>query len=222
LASRWRSDNKEMDRLVPLGKSTRRTRTVTTSIPGGFADRTLLVLVTGSNQAAGTGAVPGDSGCFDIDAGRIVHPGAGEICFLAQRPYLPPGTLRQLLEGDTQPNEASDDRIHSLLRELNLEQIVTQAGGLDVERDWGTLLALNEQQFLALIYVFLAAPQFVFLDRLGAASSSEQLQKMLHMLIGSSITNVCVGAGGEPRDLRRGPGVPGGWRLDMDGECSGA
>jgi hypothetical protein len=40
---RWRSDSKEMDRLIPLGKSTRRTRTATTSIPGGFADRTLLL-----------------------------------------------------------------------------------------------------------------------------------------------------------------------------------
>ena len=181
------------------------------------------VLVTGSNQAAGPALFRATAGVSTSCAGRIVHPGAGEICFLAQRPYLPPGTLRQLLEGDTQPNEASDDRIHSLLRELNLEQIVTQAGGLDVERDWGTLLALNEQQFLALIYVLLAAPQFVFLDRLGAASSFEQLQKMLHMLTGSSITYVRVGAGGEPRvPLRRGPGVPGGWRLDMDGECSGA
>ena len=159
------------------------------------------VLVTGSNQAAGPALFRATAGVSTPGAGRIVHPGAGEICFLAQRPYLPPGTLRQLLEGDTQPNEAFDDRIHSLLRELNLEQIVTQAGGLDVERDWGTLLALNEQQFLALIYVFLAAPQFVFLDRLGAASNSEQLQKMLHMLTGSSITYVCVGAGGEPRDL---------------------
>ena len=43
-----------------------------------------------------------------------------------------------------------------------------------MERDWGTpKLALNEQQFLALIYVFLAAPQFVFLTGLAAASSSE-------------------------------------------------
>ncbi len=159
------------------------------------------VLVTGSNQAAGVALCRATAGVATPGSGRIIRPGAGKIGFIAQRPYLPPGPLRRVLEGATQPNEAPDDRIFALLRELNLEQIVTQAGGLDAERDWGTLLSLSEQQLLALIHILLAAPQFVFLDRLGTTLSSDQVHKILRMLAESSITYVNIGAANESPGL---------------------
>jgi vitamin B12/bleomycin/antimicrobial peptide transport system ATP-binding/permease protein len=159
------------------------------------------VLVTGSNQAAGVALCRATAGVATPGSGRIIRPGAGKIGFIAQRPYLPPGPLRRVLEGAAHPDEGPDDRIFALLRELNLEQIVTQAGGLDTERDWGTLLSLSEQQLLALIHILLAAPQFVFLDRLGATLSSYQVHKILHMLAERSVTYVNIGAANESTDL---------------------
>ena len=129
------------------------------------------------------------------------RPGAGKISFIAQRPYLPPGPLRWVLEGATHPNEGPDDRIFALLRELNLEQIVRQAGGLDAERDWGTLFSLSEQQLLALVHILLAAPQFVFLDRLDTTLSSDQVHKILRMLAERSVTYVNIGPANESPDL---------------------
>ena len=92
------------------------------------------------------------------------------------------------------------DRIFALLRELNLEQIVIQAGGLDAERDWGTLLSLSEQQLAGLVHILLAAPQFVFLDRLGATLSPTRSTRS-SMLAESSITYVNIGDGRPSRDL---------------------
>jgi vitamin B12/bleomycin/antimicrobial peptide transport system ATP-binding/permease protein len=166
------------------------------SIPTGSR-----VLVTGSDQAAGVALCRATAGVATPGSGRIVRPGAGKIGFIAQRPYLPPGPLRQVLEGAAQPSEGSDDRILALLHELNLEHFVTQTGGLDTERDWGTLLSLSEQQLLALIHILLVAPQFVFLDRLGATLSSDQVRKILHMLARSSITYVNMGSPNESPDL---------------------
>ena len=83
--------------------------------------------------------VQGDAGVAIAGAGRILRPRLKDISFLPQQPYLPPGTLRQILEDGERGSAISDDRIFTLLRELNLEQVVTQAGGLDSERDWRTL-----------------------------------------------------------------------------------
>ena len=123
------------------------------------------VLIRGSTQAAGVALFKATAGCLIPGAGRIIRPGANEIFFLAQQPYLPPGTLRQLLEADMHAGEITNDRLLGLLRELDLEHVLAQAGGLDTERDWQALLSLRDQQMLAFIRILLAAPRFAFLDR---------------------------------------------------------
>ena len=159
------------------------------------------VLISGSNRAAGVALFRATAGVAIAGAGRILRPQLKDICFLPQQPYLPPGTLRQILEDGEHGSAISDDRIFMLLRELNLEQVVTQAGGLDSERDWRTLLPLREQQLLAVIHIVLAAPRFVFLDRVGTVLSSDEVQKILQLLSNSSMTAINFGAADEPRDV---------------------
>jgi len=159
------------------------------------------VLVTGSNQAGRLMLFRATAGLSTAGAGRIIRPGADGMLFLAQRPYLPPGTLRQVLEPAGHAGEISDDRIFGLLRELNLEQVLTRAGGLDTERDWETLLSLREQELLAFIHILLAAPRFAFLDRAGTALGSEQVQKVLHMLSESSTAYINNGEADDALDL---------------------
>ena len=159
------------------------------------------VLLTGSNQAAGVVLFRATAGVSTAGAGRIIRPGADDILFLAQRPYLPPGTLRQVLVRTVRADDIADERIVGLLRELHLEQVLTRAGGLDTEQDWETLLSLREQQLLAFLHILLAAPRFAFLDRVGTALGSDQVHKILHMLSGSSITYINNGEPGDSRDL---------------------
>ena len=141
------------------------------------------------------------AGCSIPGAGRIIRPGANEIFFLAQQPYLPPGTLRQLLEADMRAGEITDDRLLGLLRELDLEHVLAQASGLDAERGWQALLSLRDQQMLAFVRILLAAPRFAFLDRVGTALGSNQVQKILHMLSECSITYINIGEASDPVDL---------------------
>src|SRR5919198_401780 len=51
------------------------------------------VLLTGSNESARVVLFRATAGLSTAGAGRIIRPGADDILFLAQRPYLPPGTL---------------------------------------------------------------------------------------------------------------------------------
>jgi vitamin B12/bleomycin/antimicrobial peptide transport system ATP-binding/permease protein len=121
------------------------------------------VLVTGSNASGRAALFKATAGMWTAGAGRIVLPGRDGVLFLHERPYLPPGTLRELLR---RPGlaDVSDERILMLMRELGLNQVLVNAGGLDTEQDWSTLLSLREQQLVGFADIRLNAPRFAFLD----------------------------------------------------------
>jgi len=159
------------------------------------------VLLTGANQAARVVLFRATAGLLTAGKGRIMRPGADDILFLAERPYLPPSTLRQVLVPPLHEHDVSDDRIFGLLRELHLEPILARAGGLDKEQDWGTLLSLREQQLLAFLHILLAARRCAFLDRASTALPPDQIRKILHMLSEQSISYINNGKPDDPLDL---------------------
>jgi putative ATP-binding cassette transporter len=177
------------------------------------------VLLTGANQAAGVVLFRATAGVSTAGTGRIIRPGADGILFLAQRPYLPPGTLRQVLVCTRHERDIADERIVGLLRELHLEQVVTRAGGLDTEQDWATALSLREQQLLACLHVLLAAPRFAFLDRVGTTLGSDQVHTILRLLSEHAITYIHNGEADAARDLYDAVlefGEDGGWTWTAD------
>ncbi|MBP2489373.1 ABC transporter ATP-binding protein/permease [Rhizobium leguminosarum] len=153
------------------------------SIPIG-----MRVLITGPAQAARVALFRATAGISFKGSGRIIRPGPDDILFLPQRPYLPTSTLHQILVRNVRSSKIPDDRIIQLLHELNLERVLAQAGGLHAEKDWEKLLSLQEQQLLALVNILLAAPQFVFLDRIDTTLGLEQFPRILQILSENSIT----------------------------------
>ena len=109
------------------------------------------VLISGFESSRRSGVVQGDG--RRRDRGRGAHPAPAAAKTFA---FSPSGlTCRPALCGRSSKtantrSAISDDRIFTLLRELNLEQVVTQAGGLDSERDWRTLLSAARAATLGL------------------------------------------------------------------------
>ncbi|MBC2801583.1 ABC transporter ATP-binding protein/permease [Rhizobium ruizarguesonis] len=148
------------------------------------------VLITGPAQVAQAALFRATAGISFKGSGRIIRPAADDILFLPQRPYLPTGTLRQILVRNERAGEIPDDRIVQILRELNLEHVLEQVGGLNTEQNWEILLSPQEQQLLVFINILIAAPQFAFLDRLDATLDLERLHTIMQMLSESSITYI--------------------------------
>lgn len=159
------------------------------------------VLVTGASQEAGLALFRATAGVPTPGEGRILRPGADDLIFLPQRPYLPPGTLRQVLLRATDDGRASGERLIPLLTALGLDQVVTQAGGLDAEQDWVALLSLRELQLLSIARVVVNRPKFVFLDRVDDILTPDQLKKSLEILSENSIAYVNTGEVEEMREL---------------------
>ena len=146
------------------------------------------VLVTGSNQAARTALFKATAGIVVAGSGRILRPRSGNILFLAQQPYLPPGTLREALIPPARESEIGDERLLGLLHDLDLDHVMARAGGLDTPQDWEALFSLEDRRLLVVLYTLLAAPQFAFLDRIDSTLSADHLRRCLGLLSRHSIT----------------------------------
>src|SRR4029453_1875252 len=70
----------------------------------------------------------------------ILGPVDDRMQFMSERPYLPPGTLREALTsvGSAVTPEQSRD----MLRQLGLETMLARVGGLEAERRWDNILSL--------------------------------------------------------------------------------
>ena len=139
------------------------------------------------------------AGVWDCGGGRIIRPGLDDIFFLPERPYLPPGTLREVLLRTGAESVMPDAIIHGVLVKLGLEEIVTRAHGLDTDQDWDDLLSIGEQHLLSVSRIFLAKPAFVFLDRPGSALPKNQIFSIIEMLTEQGIGVVILAKNGESR-----------------------
>ena len=150
-------------------------------------------LIRVADDSARTALFRATAGLWDQGEGQITRPAWDDILFLPERPYVPPGTLREaLLQGGSE-RRFSDERILVTLRRLNLVAAVQRAGGLDCEQNWSELLSLGEQQSLAFARVLLAEPTFVFLDHPSRALSECQVDELLCLLGERGITYITLG-----------------------------
>jgi putative ATP-binding cassette transporter len=171
-------------------------KNLTADIPRGTR-----VLVVGPNEAARTALFRATAGTWPASVGKVIRPPLDEIFFLPQRPYLPPGTLRELLVPSGCEQVITDDQITTTLHEAGLGSIQVRAGGLDNEHDWSATLSLGEQQLLALTRLIFARPAFAVLDRVTASLRPAQVREVLRRLEENSVTYVAFAEDAESSEL---------------------
>lgn len=158
-------------------------------------ERGTRVLVTGPGEMAKMALFRATADLWDHGRGSIRRPSRHCICFLPERPYLPPGTLRETLVHLDGVNRPPEERIRQVMEGLDLVETIERIGGLDIERDWDDLLSLGELQRLAIARVLLVAPHFAVLDRIETTLEGRRMHDVLGMLDGAGITYVTIGRG---------------------------
>lgn len=150
---------------------------------------TRLVLVVGDSLAR-LALYRGLAGLWSPGTGRIARPKGERVIFVTERPYLPPGTLREVLVRLWDQEKVSDQRILAALEAVGAGAVVGKIGGLDVEHSCADQLSLSEQQLVALARVLIAAPRFALLDRPSSALTEPERTHMLAVLALHSISAV--------------------------------
>ncbi len=99
-------------------------------------------------------------GIWPYGEGRL-HLPQGKRLFLSQQPYLPLGTIADIL---SYPGEASvlpPERLAYILDAVELSSLFSERA---VEKDWSMVLSPGEQQRLALGRLWVQEPAWAFLD----------------------------------------------------------
>jgi putative ATP-binding cassette transporter len=156
------------------------------------------LLVTGPNPQGKRALFLAVAGLWTEGEGRIVRP--ERACFLARRPLLVPGRLRDQLDVDGAggfelPEEAE---VVATLEAVGFGPALARVGGLEAEQDWSHALAPGEQQRLAFARVLLVRPTYAILDHVTDSLPAELVRPLLDKLCGAGIAYVSFA---EDRDL---------------------
>jgi energy-coupling factor transporter ATP-binding protein EcfA2 len=141
-------------------------RGLSLSIPGN-------VLFMGPSGCGKSSVLRAIAGLWPAD-GHINTPevGPGGLCFLSQRPYMSPGSLRQNIAYPSE-DRISDVDVHRLLTMAGLTDLVMRLTSFDEVLDWTNILSLGEQQRVAFARCFRMMPRVVILDESTSALDSE-------------------------------------------------
>ncbi len=157
-------------------------------------------LVSGSEHVVRAALMQTVAGLRRWGSGRLHRPTSRQIMYLPEQPFLPDGTLAELLytgpaaESGPRP---SRDSILSVLGALGLEAALSTCVGADVEQQWTTRLNGSEQQLLACARVLLARPKFVMLERPGVRLEQATIEQVLDCFTRAGITYVVLDASNE-------------------------
>ena len=152
------------------------------------------VLVTGANPAGKTALFHATAGFHESGSGSIHRPSPERLAFILEQPYLPPGSLRELLTPSGAP-AVGDHEILSLFNDLGLDLEGARNGDFDTPQRWDDELSLTEGQLLAVARALLAKPDFIFLDHLDAALDENEFHRVRQVIAGRGVATIVFGNG---------------------------
>ena len=189
-----REDDDEIayENLTLLSPSDKRVlvKDLSITIPHG-----MRVLVTG-DETARDALFKATAGIYDAGNGLVKRPPLDRILFLPERPYLPPGTLRQALAPVHEDIPLTDARIEEALTLLGVADVIARSG-LDIEHDWDTVLTAREQRFISFARIMLAAPRFAVMANPGRDLDAATRKRIFSLLNEHDITLITMGHSGK-------------------------
>jgi vitamin B12/bleomycin/antimicrobial peptide transport system ATP-binding/permease protein len=124
-------------------------------------ERGQRVLIVGESGSGKTLLFRALAGIWPWGAGTITRPSDAEILYMPRTPYLPPGTLREVLAYPKGTDTYATDAYSGALARVKLDRLVPL---IDTSRRWDRELSDDEQQGLAFARLVLHKPHWVLID----------------------------------------------------------
>jgi len=182
---------KDVDLLLPGG------RPLVQGVDLTFrrGDNALISGPTGSGKSTLFRAI---AGIWPFGRGEISMPAPGRVLFLPQKPYLPIGTLREVVSYPNLPGAVDDAVLRETLEAVGLSEMV---GRLDESAHWALRLSPGEQQRIAFARALVQKPDWLFLDE--ATSAVDEIgEARLYTLLRDRLPNTTLLSVGHRSSLR--------------------
>ena len=130
---------------------------------------------------------------WNAGTGRLVRPPLEGVLFLPQRPYIILGTLREQLLYPHTTGGMSDRELEAVLKQVNLQNLLSRIDNFDTELPWENILSLGEQQRLAFARLLITHPSFTILDEATSALDLNNEGNLYQQLQEINTTYISVG-----------------------------
>jgi len=180
---------------------------VTLALPGGrplVEDVSLglrrgeTLLISGPSGAGKSTLFRAIAGIWPFGAGGISLPRGGRVLFLPQKPYLPIGTLREVVSYPTPAGGIGDPDLREALEAVGLPEL---AARLDEHAHWALALSPGEQQRIAFARALVQKPDWLFLDE-ATSAVDEESEGRLYTLLRDRLPGVTLVSVGHRSTLR--------------------
>jgi putative ATP-binding cassette transporter len=136
------------------------------------------VLLMGESGTGKSTLIRAVAGLWPWGSGRVRIPAEAKVAFLPQRPYMPLGTLRQVLcypdDGESYPDEV----LCTALARCGLRRLGAR---LDDEEKWDKLLSGGEQQRMAFVRLLVQRPDIAIMDEATSALDTDTQDSMMEL-----------------------------------------
>jgi vitamin B12/bleomycin/antimicrobial peptide transport system ATP-binding/permease protein len=119
------------------------------------------VLIVGESGTGKTLLFRALAGLWPWGSGTIAHPAEEEILYMPRTPYLPPGTLLEVLAYPKPTSDFESKSCCDALARVGLERLTSK---LDSTERWDRELNEDEQQALALARVIIHKAPWILID----------------------------------------------------------
>jgi putative ATP-binding cassette transporter len=124
------------------------------------------VLLGGSSGSGKSTLLRAIAGIWPFGRGEIFRAPNARFLFLPQKPYLPIGTLREVVSYPMSGTGVGDAMLDEALTAVGLPKL---AGRLDQSEHWALQLSPGEQQRIAFARALVQKPEWLFLDEATSA-----------------------------------------------------
>ena len=158
-------------------------------------DTVLLGGASGSGKSTLFRAI---AGIWPFGRGDIRGPRDRNVLFLPQKPYLPIGTLREVVSYPMPSGGVDDVTLREALTAVGLREL---GGRLSEDRHWALQLSPGEQQRIAFARALVQKPDWLFLDE-ATSAVDEATEARLYRLVRERLPGTTVFSVGHRATLR--------------------
>jgi vitamin B12/bleomycin/antimicrobial peptide transport system ATP-binding/permease protein len=146
------------------------------------------VLLGGASGSGKSTLIRAIAGIWPFGRGEIHVPRGARVLFLPQRPYLPIGTLRDVVSYPRPAGGVDDKTLREALDAAGLTEL---AGRLDEAANWALQLSPGEQQRVAFARALVQKPDWLFLDE-ATSALDEATEARLYRLVRERLPETMV------------------------------
>ena len=128
------------------------------------------------------------AGLWPFGRGRIGLPQGARVLFLPQKPYLPIGSLKDVLSYPDMPEQHTDQDCREVLEACGLAQLAPR---LLQQANWSLVLSGGEQQRLAFARALLYQPNWLFLDE-ATSAIDDAAEAQMYALVRARLAGAAV------------------------------